>query len=132
MLARDLLQQSSADLQRRDRKAAVLDGELQALLDIEQSLQQRSQEAVAARDAAGGRWQALQDQVDTTLEAEPTYRALQDDLQLAVARADTVERMASSAQSEHDAKAGAYQADPIFMYLHRRSYGSTAYRGWPL
>ena len=84
MLARDLLQQSSADLQRRDRKAAVLDGELQALLDIEQSLQQRSQEAVAARDAAGGRWQALQDQVDTTLEAEPTYRALQDDLQLAV------------------------------------------------
>jgi hypothetical protein len=70
--------------------------------------------------------------VDTTLEAEPTYRALQDDLQLAVARADTVERMASSAQSEHDAKAGAYQADPIFMYLHRRSYGSTAYRGWPL
>ncbi|WP_251267887.1 hypothetical protein, partial [Enterobacter hormaechei] len=68
MLARDLLQQSSADLQRRDRKAAVLDDELQALLDIEQSLQQRSQEAVAARDAAGGRWQALQDQVDTTLE----------------------------------------------------------------
>lgn len=132
MLARDLLQQSSADLQRRDRKAAVLADELQALLDIEQSLQQRSREAVAARDAAGGRWQALQDQVDTALEAEPTYRALQDDLQLAVARADTVERMAASAQSEHDAKAGAYQADPIFMYLHRRNYGSTAYRGWPL
>ncbi len=132
MLARDLLQQTSADLQRRDRKAAALAGELQALLDIEQSLQQRSQEAVAARDAAGGRWQALQDQVDTTLEAEPTYRALQDDLQLAVARADTVERMATSAQSEHDAKAGAYQADPIFMYLHRRNYGSTAYRGWPM
>ena len=132
VLAQDLLQQSSADLQRRDRKAAALAGELQALLDIEQSLQQRSQEAVAARDAAGGRWQALQDQVDTTLEAEPTYRVLRDDLQLALARADTVERMAASAQSEHDAKAGAYQADPIFMYLHRRSFGSTAYRGWPL
>lgn len=76
MVARDLLQQSSADLQRRDRKAAVLADELQALLDIEQSLQQRSQEAVAARDAAGGQWQALQNQVDTTLEAEPTYRVL--------------------------------------------------------
>ena len=69
--------------------------------------------------------------MDTALEAEPTYRALQDDLQLAVARADTVERMAASAQSEHDAKAGAYQADPIFMYLHRRNYGSgTAAGRW--
>ncbi|MCH3772650.1 hypothetical protein LZC21_10065, partial [Campylobacter coli] len=87
LVAQDLLQQSSADLQRRDRKAALLADELQALLDIEQSLQQRSQEAVAARDTAGGQWQALQNQVDTTLEAEPSYRALQDDLQLAVARA---------------------------------------------
>lgn len=131
MVARDLMQQSSADLQRRDRKAAVLADELQALLDIEQSLQQRSQEALAARNAAGGHLQALQERVDAALEAEPTYRALQDNLQLAEARVDTVERMAASAQSEHDAKAGAYEADPIFMYLHRRSFGSAAYRGWP-
>nr|WP_164083588.1 hypothetical protein [Stenotrophomonas pavanii] len=131
-MARDLLQQSSADLQRRDRKAAVLADELQALLDIEQSLQQRSQAAVAARDAVGGQLQALQDQVDAALEADPAYRALQDELQLAQARAETVERMAASAQAEHDAKAGAYQADPVFMYLHRRGFGSTAYRSWPL
>lgn len=131
-VARDLLLQSRADLDRRERKGRTHDDELQRLLDEEQALQQRSLDAAAARDAAGERLQQLQDKVEATLRNDSDFLAQLDTLQLAQARWDTAERMAASAQAEHDAKAGAYQADPIFMYLLSRDFGGSGYRGWPL
>lgn len=131
-VARDLLLQSRADLDRRERKGRTLDDELQRLLDDEQALRQGSLDAASARDAAGERLQQLQDRVEAKLREDSDYLALLDTLQLAQARLDTAERMAGSAQAEHDAKAGAYQADPIFMYLLSRDFGGSGYRGWPL
>ena len=129
MLARDLLQQSGADLQRRDRKAAVLDDELQALLDIEQSLQQRSQEAVAARDAArtlagpagpGGHHagSGTTGRCRTTC-SWPWRVPTRSSAWLPLPNRSMTPRPAPIRPTRSS-------------YLHRRSYGSTAYRGWPL
>lgn len=131
-VARDLLDLSSADLERRTRRIAVLDDELKQLLDTEQQLQQSTHDATARRDAADDQLQQLRDQVEARLCTGQDFLALRDALQLAEARADTVDRMATSAQAEHDAKAGAYQADPVFRYLLSRDFGGSSYRGWPL
>ncbi|HDS1577993.1 TPA: hypothetical protein QEL15_000008 [Stenotrophomonas maltophilia] len=132
VVARDLLLQSDADLDRRERRGSALEAELQALAGEEQAMQQRTLQAAATRDAAGERLQLLQERIEATLGTEAGFQALREDLQLAEGRLDTAERMAASAQEERDAKAGAYQADPIFMYLVARDFGGPSYRGWPL
>lgn len=44
------------------------------------------------------------------------------------ATAEAAAAKAIAAGEERDQKAGAYEGDPIFMYLHKRNYGGASYR----
>ncbi len=84
------------------------------------------------RDDAAQRLQLLCDGVDAALEQQPSYQPLLTAFHAADDAAHAARRMATSAHEERDAKAGAYEADRIFMYLLERRFGSADYRAGPL
>lgn len=86
----------------------------------------------AGRDEAARRLQVLCDGVDATLERQTRYQPLLAAFHAADDAAHAAQRMAASAHEEHAAKAGAYEADRIFMYLFARRFGSTDYRAGAL
>ncbi|WP_312236381.1 hypothetical protein [Stenotrophomonas sp.] len=122
----------SASLARRQARIAPLrehlaglQRELGAAMAAAGALQQQ-------RAVDGQRLQALCDAVDAGLQAQPAYQHLLAELDAAEDKAATAERMAASAHAERAAKAAAYEADVILMYLLSRGFGGETYRAWPL
>jgi chromosome segregation ATPase len=104
---------------------AALQRELGAATAAATALQQQ-------RAADEQRLQALCDAVDAGLQAQPAYQHLLAALGAAEDKVGTAERIAASAHAERAAKAAAYEADAILMYLLSRGFGGAMYRAWPL
>jgi hypothetical protein len=116
----------------RDEELAELERRLsdnqqrQSELERErESQRQRVNEAIQKLDVAQAKTQKR-------LQADPGYRERLEEAQ----RADVVAREAESktqqAESDRMAKGAPYEADPLFMYLWRRGYGTSTYRANPL
>lgn len=105
----------------RDALAARAD-ELAAERDADAEALERAAEAVDEAEAA----------TQARLAADEGYEALRDAAERAERTAVHADEKATQAEQELAAKGAAYDADPLFAYLWRRGYGTTAYRGWPL
>lgn len=88
------------------------------------------QEPIVAAAAQAAEEAALQ--VKARLDANPDYGAKLAAAQRASAIAERAEAKAAVAEADRLAKAAPYDADPVFMYLWRRNYGTAAYRSPPL
>lgn len=75
---------------------------------------------------------ALQAEAQDALERDPEYKAQLARVEQAretVARADEKTRLA---EADREEKGKPYEAEPLFMYLWQRGYGTSAYRANPL
>lgn len=66
------------------------------------------------------------------LEADPSYRSQAAALEELGAMAQRAETKLSIAREDRALKGAAYEADPLFHYLHARKFGTKAYRAFPL
>lgn len=101
------------------------------------------EQTLAARERERARQQSVADaavQAVDAAEAEAQRRLGADGAyqqQLAGARrsdaiADQAEAKAQAAETDRREKGRPYEADPVFVYLWRRGYGTSRYRAWPV
>lgn len=83
---------------------------------------------VKAREAAVARIEALEDEVEKILAGDPDWQAADAAERTARSQAGEAERKAGQAEADREVKRKPYEADPLFMYLWSRGYGTSAYR----
>ncbi len=81
------------------------------------------EDAVVAHDFAA-------DATRGRLEQDPDYRASADAVENANATATRAEKKLELARADRTDKGAAFEADPLFMYLHERRYATTDYKAW--
>lgn len=121
--------QAARLLEARDAAAAVLEREI---ADAQAELDALEQE----RSLQAERLQAAADTLDEAEAATQTRLAADADYQAQLQRTHEAERVAlhaaekaSEREQEQASKGSTYRADPLFMYLWQRGYGSAEYRG---
>ncbi len=116
------------------RKAALAE-----LTDKRTGLTASMATAEKARDAAAEQQEAAVDAVEALTES--TRKRLADDaawieaskrVKSGEAKAAAAAEKASQAETDRDEKRKPYDTDPLFSYLWRRGYGTSAYRAGPL
>lgn len=141
----DLLKADSleASLGAADRKARALigdhDAHVAALAKKRDDAGARLAELEAARrraeddhDGATSAHDAAAAATRARIEADPVYDRLAKALEEADAIAKRAEQKLAVAREDRAEKGAAYEADPLFMYLRGRAYGTRAYRAFPL
>ncbi len=106
-----------ADLGRLAASMATAEGERERLADV-------LEDAEAALDEAEAATQAR-------LEDDEVYRAARTAAREAARTADHAAEKATQSAAERSQKERAYHDDPLFMYLWRRRFGTSAYRAMP-
>jgi hypothetical protein len=111
---------------------------LEALTERRRQAEERVRQAEESRYAAAGALEAALDEVDALRKAVEGRMRVAPEWTAARTRVDETSRMASqaekkAAQSEADRaeKSRPYEADPLFMYLWNRKFGTSAYRVGP-
>ncbi|TYC48571.1 hypothetical protein FMN50_26275 [Rhodobacterales bacterium] len=118
--ARRLLDKRSADYK-------VL-GEQWRQSETERSqLQKKRQELDAARNTAENQMDDLMEVVDGRLEQDSAYLAQRETTETAIATAEAAAEKARTSEQDRQQKGKAYEADPLFIYLWRRGYGTPHY-----
>ncbi len=118
-------------LERRASLRIAVEGEL---TDAEAAQVRRAgarREAVEALERAAERLDEAEAATQSRLTRDPGYLALREAAQAAERVAVHADEKATLAEAELAAKGADYDADPLFTYLWRRGYGTTAYRAWP-
>jgi chromosome segregation ATPase len=100
--------------------------EKQAALERDRAARQT--EAAAAAEAVD----AAEADAQQRLAADDEYRTLLENAERSDAVADQAEEKARASASDRAEKGRPYEADPIFMYLWNRGFGTTRYRAWTL
>ncbi|WP_299474534.1 hypothetical protein [uncultured Roseibium sp.] len=90
--------------------------------------QKKRQELDDARDAAENQMDDLMEAVDGRLESDKSYLAQRDATERAIATAEAAEEKARTSDQDRDVKGKAYDADPLFVYLWQRGYGTPDYQ----
>jgi DNA repair exonuclease SbcCD ATPase subunit len=132
----------AAALDDADRRvAALLEARDQELSELERSLadNQRHQDELEAQresqrrqvDEALQALDAAQAKTQQRLEADHAYREQLETARQADAVAREAEAKTEQAEADRAAKGAPYEADPLFMYLWRRGYGTSTYRATP-
>lgn len=127
-LSRDALQV----LESRDAERSELEGLLVTLQSMLDARVKTEEQAQAERDAVAARLATLCAGIDASLEGDAGHAALVASADQARDRARTAADKARLAAEERDQKAGAYEGDPIFMYLLKAGFGTPRYSAWPL
>jgi len=118
--------------------AALLEQRAQAVATLQRELD----DAKARRDALGVEREAQADLLDQASErlddaeaaiqarlgTDPSYQAQQAQAREAERVAMHAEEKAMDSEQEQDAKGAAYLADPLFIYLWKRHFGTPKYR----
>lgn len=87
----------------------------------------RRQELDAARDAAENQMDDLMEAVDSRLENDSSYLAQREKAERALATAEAAAEKARTSGQDRELKGKSYQADPLFVYLWQRGYGTPQY-----
>ena len=136
----DLDDESFADaLDKADKLAAQLLRErdtqladLQERIDhMDAAINDLGEQRTSAELALAGHEQSLEDllaDVDATLQNDAHYETLRDDAQRALDTAAAAEEKTAEASARREAKKVPFEADPMFIYLWQRHYGTSAYR----
>lgn len=118
-------------LERREGLKVAVQGEL---ADAEAAQTRRAEArraAVEALELAADRLDAAEAATQARLSQDAGYLELRAAAEAAERIAVHADEKATLAEEELAAKGAAYDADPLFAYLWRRGYGTTAYRAWP-
>ena len=124
-LAQQLLEQRRTNLAnlRRD-----IDQQDQRLKALEKDRENQAAEVEKAATTVDDAVNATQER----LASDPKHAERVEAAQTAEAIAGRAQRKAELAKEDRDEKGKPYEADPLFMYLWRRGYGTARYRAFPL
>ncbi|WP_422377076.1 hypothetical protein [Roseibium sp.] len=119
--ARRLLDKRSADYK-------VLTDQLRQCESERSQLQKKRGELDAGRDAAENQMDELMDAVDSRLEKDAGYQDQRERTDAALATAEAAASKAATSEQDRQQKGKAYEADPLFIYLWQRGYGTPDYK----
>ena len=119
-------------LERRRGEHAELEQRLVSIRAQHEALQGQRAEHNASVFEAGEKLDALEAEAQGSLTGDPAYQAQLERAEEAEARARRAERKTEMAEADRKVKGSPYEHEPLFMYLWRRGYGTTAYRAGPL
>ena len=119
-------------LERRQQEIQVLEREREALAARAYELAVERERDAEALERAAEAVDEAEAATQQRLAADPGYVSLRDAAEQAERVAVHADEKATLAEQELAAKGAAYDADPLFAYLWRRGFGTTAYRAWPL
>ena len=118
--ARRLLDKRSADYK-------VLSDQLRQCESERSQLQKKRGEFDARRDDAENQMDELMEAVDSRLENNADYLRQRERTDDAVATAEAAASKAETSDQDRLQKGKAYEADPLFMYLWQRGFGTPDY-----
>ncbi|NBN77193.1 hypothetical protein GWI72_02800 [Microvirga tunisiensis] len=118
--ARDLLEA-------RSRELAALNEKLRQREARRAELERDRSKLADERDAAEDRLEGLSQSLAAHLDADAAYQALKTRAEEARATAEAARAKAATAASDRAEKGKAYEADPLFLYLWQRGFGTSAY-----
>ena len=125
-------QRASAMLAERVKALQDLKGQLDAAAGQARELAAERAAQAAAVDAAAQALDAAEGRTQGRLETDPAYAAQRERAREAERTAAHADEKATRSAEEREQKGAAYRADPLFMYLWERQYGTDGYRGWGL
>jgi chromosome segregation ATPase len=89
------------------------------------------QTAVDALERALAQIEALRRDVEAEVSTDPEWAAARARVAEITGQAQQAEKKAVQAETDRDEKRRPYEADPLFMYLWKRKFGTAAYRTSP-
>jgi hypothetical protein len=121
-------QAAAAILRQRDTELEKLVAAAEAAEAAKVGLEQQRERLRAELEAAAEFLDNAEAAVQARLDADADYRAQRERAEDADRVAQHAEAKATESEREHQTKGESYRGDPLFMYLWRRGYGSSAYR----
>jgi hypothetical protein len=119
-------------LGQREQAQAALGVEIAAAQAALAKLQERRTAQHATVDDAEKAVDAAEAEAQRNLAGDATYRATLAAADKSDAVADLAEKKAAEARTDRTAKGKPYEADPLFMYLWQRGYGTGRYSAAPV
>lgn len=111
---------------------------LKVLTERRHQAEQRVRQAAAERHAAAkaveevlSEIDALRKSVEADTRTKPEWAAARARIDEVAGMAEQAEKKALQAEADREEKRKPYEADPLFMYLWRRKFGTAAYRVGP-
>lgn len=128
----DVDQRVAALLAARDEELAELEKRVadnqRRQTELERHRETQRQQVNAATEVLD----AAQAKTQQRLQADPGFRERLEKARQADAVAREAESKTQQTEADRAGKGAPYEADPLFMYLWRRGYGTSAYRANPL
>ncbi|EIC20863.1 coiled-coil domain-containing protein [Thiorhodovibrio frisius] len=125
-------QQVMALLQAREQALQGLDERMAAAEDERARLESERMDQADEVERAAEVVDAAEASTQARLDADPDYRRQREQANEAERTALHAEEKAVQSAQEMEEKGASYRADPMFMYLWRRHYGTSAYKANPL
>ncbi|MBG6143099.1 chromosome segregation ATPase [Labrenzia sp. EL_142] len=114
-------------LDKRSDDYKVLSEQLRQSESERNQKHKQRQELDTSRDTAENQMDDLMETVDGRLENDSAYLAQRETAEQANATAEAAAEKARTAQQDQEQKGKAYDADPLFVYLWQRGYGTPDY-----
>eukprot|EP00903_Cladosiphon_okamuranus_P001847 g1845.t1 len=115
-------------LEKRNSDYKVLSDQLRQSESERNQLQKQRSELDASRDTAENQMDELMEAVDSRLEKDTAYQNQHDRTEKALATAEAAASKARTSEQDRLQKGKAYEADPLFLYLWQRGYGTPDYQ----
>jgi hypothetical protein len=123
--ARELIAQQDAHVAETQRARDAAAARLERLERDRRGAEDAHDDAVRRHDEAAA-------ETRRRIEKDPAYVKLADALEDADAVSKRAEQKLELAREDRTAKGAAYEADPLFVYLKKRAFGTRDYRAFPL
>ncbi|MES0810903.1 hypothetical protein ABLO27_15570 [Roseibium sp. SCPC15] len=114
-------------LDKRSDDYKVLTDQLRECESERNQLQKKRLDLDTARDAAENQMDELMEAVDGRLENDSSYLAQREAAETALATAEAAASKARTSEEDRQQKGKAYEADPLFLYLWQRGFGTPDY-----
>ncbi|MCV0429640.1 MAG: hypothetical protein K5905_29720, partial [Roseibium sp.] len=114
-------------LDKRSDDYKVLTDQLRECESERNQLQKKRLDLDTSRDTAENQMDDLMEAVDGRLEKDKAYLAQRDAAETALATAQAAAEKAKTSEDDRKQKGQAYEADPLFIYLWQRGFGSPQY-----
>ncbi|MGE0231309.1 MAG: hypothetical protein AB7O39_04955 [Flavobacteriaceae bacterium] len=114
-------------LKGRDEELDAIDARAQALDAALADLQKERETLAAAMEKAEKNVEEAESELREKLRSDSEFSAIQKRVEAADEIADEADRKRDTAVTDRQEKGKPYEADPLFMYLWRRGYGTAGY-----
>lgn len=116
-------------LDRREAARTALEAEAAAAAADLEAFTQRREDAAETLEGASAELDEAEAGVQTALKSDPAFQVQLEKAEATERVAHEAETKRLQAQEDRKSKGAPYEADPLFMYLWDRGYGTADYRG---